>query len=86
MTKRFVLTLLLLLSIIFLPYWLYLPGIFAAVIFLPMYWEGVFLGFLVDILYGEGVSLPFISPVALAVLVALIILLPMRERLRTYVQ
>lgn len=71
-------------SILFLPWWIYLPLLFIAVALLPMFWEGVFLGFLVDVLYGD-LSLPFVSPVAFVTLVVLILILPLRSRLRAYV-
>lgn len=77
-------TLVIFFSILFLPWWIYLPLLFIAVALLPMFWEGVFLGFLIDALYGD-LSLPFVSPIALATLVALIIFLPLRSRLRAYV-
>lgn len=74
------------LSIIFLPYWLYLPLLGAAMIFFPFFWEGVLLALLIDVLYGGGVGLAtdFFSPLALVATLLLIVLLPLRERVRIH--
>ncbi|MBI2086713.1 MAG: hypothetical protein HYT69_00880 [Candidatus Zambryskibacteria bacterium] len=82
---RLISTLILTLAVILLPYWIYLPLLFVAVAILPMFWEGILLGFLIDALYSQGISVPIGSPVALSILAALVILLPLRARLRTYV-
>lgn len=87
MKKRGVSLLILLLAIIFLPYWVYLPLLLAAIVIFPIFWEGIIFGLLIDVLYGWGVtSWPsLISPAALVALVLVIILLPVRERLRFHV-
>ncbi len=87
MKKRLVALLMLLLAIIFLPYWVYLPLLLAAILVFPVFWEGILFGLLIDVLYGWGVTAwpSLISPAALSALVLVIILLPVRERLRFHV-
>lgn len=72
-----------LLSIIFLPYWVYLPILLTAVILLPFYIEAVFFGILIDTLYGfigSGPALGYIFGLAAAI--AVCVSIPLREQLR----
>lgn len=88
MTKqRLGASLLILLSIIFLPYWIYLPVLLAGIIIFPMFWEGVVFGLLIDVLYGWGITAPpsLISPMALVALVFIVVLFPVREHIRFHV-
>lgn len=73
-----------LLSIIFLPFWLYLPMILSAAVFFPVYWEAIVYGFIIDIFYGSGIEgfSELISPAALSATLVLIFLLWLKERLR----
>ncbi|MDB5266259.1 MAG: hypothetical protein JWN89_74 [Parcubacteria group bacterium] len=84
MKKRDIATLILLILILAFPYWVYLPALLLAILFLPMYWEGIFLGFLIDVFYGArahpGLSLSY--PYALGVLLLILVLIPLREHLR----
>lgn len=78
MTKeRLIATSIILIAILFLPHWIYLPLIGGACILFPLYWEAIVFGFLIDALYGTGT-------LRLAILAAalLLALLPVRERLR----
>ena len=68
-----------LISILVLPYWAYLPVLFVAILLFPFFWEGLLFAFLIDTLYGTGLETVIVA------LVVLIILLPFRDRLRTYV-
>lgn len=81
---RLIATLVILFSIIFLPYWVYLTFLLAAMILFPLYWEGMVFAFIIDILYGRGIeSLPeLISPMAFSAMLILFAVLPLRERLR----
>lgn len=76
----------LLLAILFLPYWLYLPLLGGAMIVFPFFWEAILLAFLVDVLYGNGVGgvAGLLSPMAFAATLLLIVLLPLRERIRVH--
>ena len=76
-----------LLAVLFLPYWFYLPLILLGILIFSFFWEGILFGFLIDVLYGWGVTaLPsLVAPTALSALVLIIILLPVRERLRFHV-
>jgi hypothetical protein len=75
---RHIITIALLLAILFLPHWVYIPAILAAAIFLPFYWEAILFGFVIDTLYGTRGSFP----AALVAGLAVALLLPIRERLR----
>ena len=86
MSKRPFLFVFLLVLILTTPYFIYLPILFFVIIFIPLYWEGILLGFLIDALYGTyphlGVS--FYFPVGIVATLLVIILLPLRERIRLY--
>jgi len=84
---RHLITAFVLFSIILLPYWIYVPLFFAAIIVLPVYWEGIILGFLIDVFYGAGVeSFPnIISSFAFVGFILLIIVVPLKERIRIHV-
>ena len=71
-------TVAILIAVLFLPYWVYVPAICAAVVLLPFYWEAIIFGFLVDTLYGTRGFFP--AALATALLVAMLI--PLRERMR----
>lgn len=77
MTRRTLGTIVVLISILILPYWVYLPVLFISIIFFPLYWEGILFAFLIDILYGGEIK------TALYALIVLIVLLPIRENLRS---
>lgn len=81
---RLIAIVIILISTIFLPYWVYLPFLLAAMIFFPFFWEGILLAFVIDILYGRGIeSLPeLISPMAFSAMLILMAVMPLRERLR----
>lgn len=87
MTRHIIGITVLLISILVLPYWIYIPLLFVALIFIPFFWEGILFAFLIDTIYSgkiETISLLF-SPFALIILLTLIILLPIKERLRLHV-
>ena len=65
-------------SILFLPYWFYTISLFVAIVAFPFFWEGILLAYLIDIFYGKGMETAIIA------LILLIVLLPVRERLRFY--
>lgn len=71
-------------SILVLPYWVYIPVLFFGIILFPFFWEGIPLAFLIDVIHGSGMEVlsALVSPLALSALIALIVLLPIRESLR----
>ena len=71
-------------SIIFLPFWIYLPLIFVAIILKEFYWESVVLGFVIDVLYGSGAlgMSEFISPIALSYFIIVICVFWIKSGLR----
>ncbi len=84
MTKRIITSLVLFLSVLFLPYWVYLPLLFIAIALFPIYWEGIIFALLSDALYGgafENLGAIFSSLGFYALIVA-IVFIPLRERLR----
>jgi len=72
-------SLLIFISIILLPWWVYLPMLFMAMVLIPNYWPAIILGFLVDTLYGQGILTGLIS------FLILMVLMPIRDRIRFYV-
>ena len=86
MTYRIIGTLVVLISILVLPYWLYISLLLVAMIYFPFYGEGILLAFFIDILYGYGIGnlSSLIPPSALLALILLMILISLRERLRFY--
>lgn len=74
-------------SILFFPYWVYLPVLLISMVVFPFFWEAIVFGFLIDVFYGGGVrGLPaFVSPFALLALVLIFVLAPLQERLRLHV-
>lgn len=74
-------------SIILLPYWIYVPALVIAMAAFPLYWEGIVLGILIDVLYGAGIDSfsTFIFSAGFLSLLGLLMLLPLRERIRSHV-
>lgn len=87
MNRRLFTTILLIPAILLLPYWLYVPGLVLAMAAFPLYWESLFLGFLVQALYGErpGTVSEFALSAPVLAALGLLILMPLRRRLRTHV-
>lgn len=86
MSRRFIAYIILLLSIFFLPFWIYLPLLLISTIVFKFFWEGIIFAFLVEVLYGKGVSGMALSPLALIILALIVILIPLRKRLRWNLQ
>lgn len=84
--RRTIATVVILLSIIFLPYWIYAPLVVGAALALPLYWEGIVFGFLIDSLYGKvGLSLyDVLLSFSFWILVLLLVVMPLRRIVRTY--
>ena len=78
MTYRTLGIMVVLVSILVLPYWFYLPVLFIAMVLRPFFWEGILFAFLIDTVYGSGIE------TAISALVILIIMLPFRDSLRAY--
>ncbi len=76
-SHRLLASLVVFLSIIFLPYWLYLPILIVVAIVVPFYWEAIPFWFLTEALYGFSLSWW-----GVALLLFLIVLLPVRDKLR----
>lgn len=76
--RRIIVDVALILAIIFLPHYIYLPALLIAILVLPFFWEGVLFGLFVDALYGHGVRYGLWS------LLVLLAVLPMRRFLRAY--
>ena len=87
MNQRPFISIAVLLAILFLPYWIYVPLLLIAIFITPLFWEGIILGFIIDVLYGReahiGISWHF--PTALAALLLVAAMIPLRRRLRMYV-
>lgn len=75
--ERIIADIVLLVAVLFLPYWIYVPLIGAAMILFPLFWEAIACAFIVEALYGTGsLKLPLLAALLLAAL------LPVREQLR----
>ena len=84
--NRIIATVIIFLSIVFLPYWVYVPLLFLAIIFFPFFWEGVLYGFLIDAIYGE-IALSFggvLTSYGFWSVIVLMALLPIKQRIRNY--
>ena len=86
MSYRPITTILLVVSIFFLPYWFYIPALVVAMAAFPLYWESILLGLLIDVLYGERIDSfsAFLFSAGFLALAGLLILLPLRARLRSH--
>jgi hypothetical protein len=87
MTHRLFGFIIVLFSILVLPYWIYIPILFIAIVIFPFFWEGILLALLIDVLHGPGITIswPFISPLTWIVLTVLVVFIYMRGSLRNYV-
>lgn len=87
MIFRVLWSVIILFSILFLPYWLYIPVLFVGIILFPFFVEGIVFAFLIDVIHGSGVETIslLVSPLALSALVVLIVIIPVRGSLRSYV-
>lgn len=87
MIRRLIGSAVVLIAVLILPYWLYIPVLIIALILLPFFWEGILFAFLIDVLYGSGIQAPasLVSPFAFFILIALMVLLPLRDSLRFHV-
>lgn len=86
MRTRIITTILILLSVFFLPYWIYVPALVLFSVLFPLYIEAIVLAFLIDVLYGGRALFPlsFQYPFAIGFSLVLIMLLPLRSKLRNY--
>ena len=83
-TKRLIATSVILFSILFLPYWVYLPLLVLAIVIFPFYWEAILFALFIDAVFGEGTAFnsSFIFSTTSLALILVIASIPMRERLR----
>ena len=86
MTRRVLGSLAVLISILVLPYWIYIPSLFIAVLVFPFFWEGILFALFINIIYGDeaGIMSLLLSPLVLSVLFALIAILLLRKNFRSY--
>lgn len=84
MKLRITSTILILLALFLLPYWIYLPLLFLAIFFISFYWEGIVLAFLVDTLYGFGAGTDWLGrfPLALGASILFLVVPLARKYLR----
>lgn len=85
MTLRHILgSIVALISILILPYWIYLPILLVVMVYVPFFWEGILFGAMIDVMYGGGYSnlASMIFSFAFYASLTLVIIMPIRERLR----
>ena len=84
MINRLVSYFIILLLILFTPYWIYIPVLLLAILVFPFFWEGVLFALLIDTLYGYGggtlEALRSILP--LVTLGVVLVLIPIHNNLR----
>lgn len=80
MTKRLAGDVFLVLSALFLPWWITAPLILAGCVFVESFYEGVVLAVIIDLVYGTT-PLPYLTAAALLVFLVSPVL---RERVRWY--
>jgi hypothetical protein len=70
-----------------LPYWIYIPVLFIFIILVPFFWEGILFAILINIIYAKnmGMLALVLSPLTVIALIVIIVLLPIRDKLRLYV-
>ncbi len=87
MTSHITISIIVFLSIIFFPYWIYVPILFIAVILIPFFWEGVVFALMIETIYLGRVEIftSLISLLSVSILLTLLIMLPVREKLRLHV-
>ncbi len=86
MSRRLSAYIILSLAILFLPFWVYLPLLLLSSIVFRFFWEGIVFAFLIEVLYGVGVRAVMLSPIALSILALVVVLIPLRKRLRWNLQ
>ena len=81
---RAIVNLCLLLAIIFLPFWIYLPLLVLALAVMPYFLEIILFGFLIDVLYGAGAysGISFDFPFAIYALLGFFVSSILRSQLR----
>lgn len=84
MNSRVISDIAVLFLVIYTPYWVYLPFIFACIIVFPLFWEAVLFGLIIDYFYGPHTASGTLFAYPFAVASALITLafVFIRERLR----
>ncbi|HRH25770.1 MAG TPA: hypothetical protein PLD99_02345 [Parcubacteria group bacterium] len=76
-------TIMLGLSIVFAPAWVYLSVLFIAIFLHPYYLEGIVAGLLIDTLYGARAGAPLFGYIfGFSATVAIIFVTPLRKYLR----
>jgi len=87
MSRRLTGSLIVFLSILIFPYWIYIPVLCVAVIVFPFFWEGILLAMFIDFIYGSGIESfsALLFSVSFYILILLILLVPLRTRIRSYV-
>ena len=83
MKGRNFVTLLLVAMVLWSPFWVYASALVVVCMFFPFYFEAIILGFLIDVLYrSHEVSGITFFPHALGFTLFIILLIPLKERLR----
>ena len=74
-------------SILFSPYWIYIPVLLAAIVVVPFFWEGILFALMIETISLGKVEMltSLVSPLTVLALIVLIVLLPIREKLRLHV-
>ena len=84
MISRLVSYFIILLLILFTPYWIYIPVLLLAILVFPFFWEGVLFAILINTLYGYGGGIleALRSILPLVTLGVVLVLIPIHNNLR----
>ena len=84
MINRLVSYFIILLLILFTPYWIYIPVLLLAILVFPFFWEGVLFAILINTLYGYGGGIleALRSILPLVTLGVVLVLIPIHNNLR----
>lgn len=78
---RHLLSLIIVLAIFTLPYWVYLPIIIFGIVAIPFYFEAIAFGLLIDVYYGVPAGF-FMFPFGMGLTLLVLLALPFRTYIR----
>lgn len=87
MTRHILGSIIVFFSMLFSPYWIYIPVLFVTIIVIPFFWEGILFALMIETISAGEVEMftSLTSPLTISAFIMLIVLLPIREKLRFHV-
>lgn len=86
MKNRYIYSILIFITLLAFPWWVYIPVIIIGTFIFPYFIEGIIFSFIIDSVYHPiPLNLSILNfPLALMVTLIIIVLLPLREHVRIY--